>query len=1036
MDYREVIESKYSRLPWEKLLHDIFKSKAEFFANPAVVSANKDIVRGVYYIGKITLADNNLIAVYEVKLSEKVEINRMKRGIRDLLVPEWRNGGFAGAFMLCYKESESVLRFSYVSEDWSFDEDGKMRKNSTDPKRYTYLLGEGHRSRTAIQRFDDLRKSKLRLKDVTDAFSVEALSKAFFDGYRNIYADIVEYITGYRYEKQGNKWVNTKKHEPNEAIYSQFGHFKDPEKSIRDYIKNLMGRLVFLQFLQKKGWMGVPADKSWGEGDKEFMQHLFTNSAFQDDFIEAVLEPLFDDINTKREGDLVSNPNVGSNIKVPYLNGGLFERNAEDETTVVLPKEYFEKIFNFFSWYNFTIDENDPDDQEVGVDPEMLGRIFENLLEDNKDKGAFYTPKEIVEYMCRESLIAYLQTGYQGATELQDIRNFVLTHTIEPIEHIKDDLDEKLKNVKICDPAIGSGAFPMGMLKELYLCRSAIEGTDQSKAAEIKRHIIQNNIYGVDIERGAVDIARLRFWLSLVVDEETPEALPNLDFKIMQGNSLLEQYKGVDLSNLMKLKKENDDTIELTFFDDFTDNYRRELNNLMKQYYDCDSAIKKKRLRKQIKDNVMAQVKERHYDVDLSNVDIAGNSDFFLWHTWFSDVFKNGGFDIVVGNPPYGLINKKQNQDKGIKVTDEVLLYYKTSPMYRDSQGGMLNIFRLFVVLGGNLLRSNGIFCEIFPLAFACDVSSSKLRKHILTQYNVIALEVFPERDDPNKRVFASAKMSVCILFFAKNRPSNAFSLRISRRPYVEEKKKRSYFSLDQICEIDNKNYTIPLTETEDSNLLVKIYSNSVPFSKFGKCNTGEIDMTFYKKAFSKNVSDKKMLRGANIDRYVEREEISQGETFFVNEAIAKQIRKSFKTDLYDTDRIIMQGITGVNESQRLKMTLAKNTYCANSVNYCIFDNSIEAKSFLALFNSKLFNYIFKLLSTNSNVNGYEVDNLPIAKNFIEADRSQLVTLVSAILAKKKKNIDADTLNEECTIDNIVYRLYGLSPDEIAIIEG
>lgn len=204
-------------------------------------------------------------------------------------------------------------------------------------------------------------------------------------------------------------------------------------------------------------------------------------------------------------------------------------------------------MLEFFSEYNFTVDENDPDDAQVGIDPEMLSRIFENLLEDNKDKGAYYTPKEVVHYMCRESLIAYLQTDYKDKKQQENIRHFVETQEVDSIEPIKNHIDDRLKEVKICDPAIGSGAFPMGMLKEIFLCRSVLE--DVSDAAQIKREIIQNNIYGVDIEKGAVEIARLRFWLSLIVDEKTPETLPNLDYKIMQGNSLITTFHGqsVDL---------------------------------------------------------------------------------------------------------------------------------------------------------------------------------------------------------------------------------------------------------------------------------------------------------------------------------------------------------------------------------------------------------------------------------------------------------------------------------------------------------
>jgi type I restriction-modification system DNA methylase subunit len=289
-----------------------------------------------------------------------------------------------------------------------------------------------------------------------------------------------------------------------------------------------------LQFLQKKGWLGVK-NGEWGSGDSEFLQTLYKNCDDKDHFVDNVLEELFNELNTEHNVET-------SHFKVPYLNGGLFEREATDETEFPLPAKYMQQMLDFFASYNFTIDENDPDDAEVGVDPEMLGRIFENLLEDNKDKGAFYTPKEIVTYMCRESLIAYLQTDIEDEETKEAIRQFVTTH--EKNEKLPSDTDQKLKDVKICDPAIGSGAFPMGLLKELFQCRTALEGIEQSKAAEIKKHIIQNNIYGVDIERGAVDIARLRFWLSLIVDEENPQALPNLDYKIVEGNSLITTFDG------------------------------------------------------------------------------------------------------------------------------------------------------------------------------------------------------------------------------------------------------------------------------------------------------------------------------------------------------------------------------------------------------------------------------------------------------------------------------------------------------------
>ena len=703
MNYKEVIESKYNRQNWQLLLHDIFGNKIKFWNTPSTIPTSSQFAKQALWLGTITLSDDQTISVYEVELSDSVDIERNRRGIRDMLLTDWRNNGNAGAFMFCYRKNESVLRFSYVSEAWTFAVDGSYQKESTDAKRFTYLLGEGHRSRTAIQQFEKLRDSSLTLKDLTKAFSVDAVSDMFFDGYKKQYEDIIQYITGKRMVKVANKWEEQIKNAPCEEIMQEFAHFPNPEKAVRDYVKKLMGRLVFLQFLQKKGWLGVPVGEPWGTGDREFIQNLFAQTADKDHFIDNVLEVLFNDLNTEREGDLAT-PSLGGGRGrlIPYLNGGLFERDATDETEFPLPAKYMQSLLDFFASYNFTIDENDPDDAEVGVDPEMLGRIFENLLEDNKDKGAFYTPKEIVSYMCRESLIAYLQTDVEDEATKEAIRQFVTTHNTSVLgtndKFIKQ-IDEALCNVKICDPAIGSGAFPMGLLKELFQCRTAIEGITQSKAAEIKKHIIQQNIYGVDIERGAVDIARLRFWLSLIVDEETPQALPNLDFKIMQGNSLLEQYKGVDLSNITELRQDKIGTYQTTMFDDMLDVLRLDLRKKLDEYYNCTDHKRKAILKQDIINNVKQQLKEQSINVDFGDLDLSGNNQFMLWHTWFYDVFSQRGFDIVIGNPPYVTYKGKQKVEVDDDVLKQMIANYKSAE-YK------INSYALFVEHAINILKN------------------------------------------------------------------------------------------------------------------------------------------------------------------------------------------------------------------------------------------------------------------------------------------------------------------------------------------
>ena len=714
MNYKEVIESRYNRQNWQLLLHDIFGNKIKFWNTPSTIPTSSQFAKQALWLGTITLTDNQTISIYEVELSESVDIERNRRGIRDMLLTDWRNNGNAGAFMFCYRKKESVLRFSYVSEAWTFTDDGSYQKESTDAKRFTYLLGEGHRSRTAIQQFEKLRDSSLTLKDLTKAFSVDAVSDMFFDGYKKQYEDIIQYITGKRMVKVANKWEEQIKNDPCEEIMQEFVHFQNPEKAVRDYVKKLMGRLVFLQFLQKKGWLGVPAGAEWGTGDAEFIQTLFAQCQDKDHFIDNVLESLFNDLNSENEKQLPQ-------YRTPYLNGGLFERDATDETEFPLPAKYMQSLLDFFASYNFTIDENDPDDAEVGVDPEMLGRIFENLLEDNKDKGAFYTPKEIVSYMCRESLISYLQTGIEDETTKEAICQFVITHDVATLgtnDRFRQQVDEALKNVKICDPAIGSGAFPMGVLKELFQCRTALEGISQHQAAEIKKHIIQQNIYGVDIERGAVDIARLRFWLSLIVDEETPQALPNLDFKIMQGNSLLEQYKGVDLSTMTE--KKADESGMLSIFDSMLDVYRLDLRKMLAKYYDCTDHHKKQSLRKEIVENVKKQLKEQGINVDFGDLDLSGNNQFMLWHIWFYDVFADGGFDIVIGNPPY--IGVKDHKAHFDKVREGSLSKYFI---------GKMDYFYFFFHHAINILRNQGNAAFITTNYYVTADGAIKLRRHL-----------------------------------------------------------------------------------------------------------------------------------------------------------------------------------------------------------------------------------------------------------------------------------------------------------------
>ena len=1028
MDYRPIIESKYNRENWQKLLHDIFGNKIKFWNTPSTIPTSSQFAKQALWLGTITLSDNQTISIYEVELSDSVDIERNRRGIRDMLLTDWRNNGNAGAFMFCYRKNESVLRFSYVSEAWTFAEDGTYQKESTDAKRFTYLLGEGHRSRTAIQQFEKLRDSSLTLKDLTKAFSVDAVSDMFFDGYKKQYEDIIQYITGKRMVKVANKWEEQIKNDPCEEIMQEFAHFPNPEKAVRDYVKKLMGRLVFLQFLQKKGWLGVKSGAEWGSGDSEFIQNLFAQTADKDHFIDNVLEALFNDLNSENEKKLPQ-------YRTPYLNGGLFERDATDETAFPLPAKYMQSLLDFFASYNFTIDENDPDDAEVGVDPEMQGRIFENLLEDNKDKGAFYTPKEIVSYMCRESLIVYLQTDIEDEATKEAIRQFVTTHEVAALgtnDKFRQQVDEALKSVKICDPAIGSGAFPMGLLKELFQCRTALEGISQHQAAEIKKHIIQQNIYGVDIERGAVDIARLRFWLSLIVDEETPQALPNLDFKIMQGNSLLEQYKSVDLSTITELKTEKHGTYQTTMFDDMIDVLRLDLRKKLDEYYSCTDHKRKAILKQDIINNVKQQLREQSINVDFGDLDLSGNNQFMLWHTWFYDVFSQGGFDIVIGNPPYGA-----NIDTYIKVYEKI---------YPETSHGFKDIYKYFFDFALRICKTKGVLSYISPNTFLRQPRYKDLRNVLLSKS---ILQILNLGEDIFEEAVVTVAISilrninidteVCFLDLSEKITHNNASILLSTLDFQ---------IIPQTNWLSTPN-SIFLESLIKNAIETQLLDNILKFKDAG-INYQRVNVGLAQKGKS-NLSQRLLYEGIRErEKDIEYWKGTDINQFYISCQTNRFCRPDIK--LADNERVILNGEYFAYHPKLLWRQTAPYPICTIDYKGIWFGRSIQAgvikndyvkiisyEYLCGLLNSKYLRYLYEQNVKEGGrvfpqVKLEHLKPLPIVISNRE-DMKSIEDRVIAIIDAKQRNPSADNSALESEIDRLVYQLYGLTDEEIAIIE-
>ena len=763
---------------------------------------------------------------------------RNKVGLRQLMknIYKYNVDGVLVVFV-----QEKKWRLSYISEIIKeIDEKGKIIKEITNEKRFTYLLGEGEKTKTATDRLQLLVRKELSLEDFKNAFAVEALNNDFFDRYKDIYEDFVQHITGVRYEKKGNKYIENKKHQPHPNFdgYKDYKDYPMPhpdsetklfknrefqnlfrgnEKAVRDFVKRMMGRIVFLYFIQKKGWLAVPKGKNWGEGNYDYLYQLYKETPREDQpyFYEKRLAPLFFECFTDKKSESETN-----DLRFPYLNGGLFDKTQDQHFDKVnLPYSIFTELFDTFNSYNFTVYEDAPNEHTIAVDPEMLGHIFENLLEDNKDKGAFYTPKEIVHYMCKESLKTFLLSKITPNGQSEEVKD-VITKIIEhqPLnEEEKNYVKEKgdvittsLENVKICDPAIGSGAFPMGLLQEIYYIKITLQQsgiTTEQTDAQIKKHIIEQNIYGVDIDAGAVDIARLRFWLSLVVDEQLPQPLPNLDFKIMQGNSLLESYQGVDLSELTKVKSEKEAGAQITIFDEMLDVHRNDLSSYIKRYFSCTNSKEKITIRKEIDKNIRQQINQSYPKIDMTNIDICANPYFFLWHTYFTDVFKgannldNSGFDIVIGNPPYGA--KLSQEDKEI-----LKKKYISAQTIKGVQKGSLDTYTLFIELGYNLLKKGGNLGFIVPISITSSEAVTGIHKLLSNNCSAIKLSSYAVRPKP---VFENAMVNTSIIQFVKTNTSCESIL--STKMYRRGKN----FNLEQL--INN----LEFVETKDLMLLGRI---------------------------------------------------------------------------------------------------------------------------------------------------------------------------------------------------------------------
>lgn len=1022
-------------------------------------------------LGIYTDPDGNEVEMLVIETKATSKLERARTSLRNFVIKRLndKNRDYALAAFYSKEDNGEDWRFSYIKiEHESYkDQKGKVKtkKELTPAKRFSFLVGEHEHAYTAQKQLLPVLQndySNPNIEDLENCFSIEKVTDEFFEQYKELYLKLSEHFSN---DKSVQKILTTSGIDSNR------------------FTKKLLGQIVFLYFLQKKGWLGVPKNEPWGKGEKKFMQALYDEATTEkQNFFKDYLQYLFYEALAKARSNS-PDPSYYKRFdcKIPFLNGGLFEADYDWQTAnLTIPNNLFRNdeknkagdkgtgILDVFDRYNFTIKEDEPLEKEVAVDPEMLGKVFENMLEitERKSKGAFYTPREIVHYMCQESLINYLDNAVNDATDSyqaidtdqlgmfegaadkkgqtkiqiqhkgkvlvpkEDIELFVhkgflatendliilekgketSTYRFQLPEAVRtnaDLLDEKLTNIKICDPAIGSGAFPVGLLHELVTAQKVLlpylsetylnkklQEIDLDKADfkkdptkyiyRVKRHAIQESIYGVDIDASAIDIARLRLWLSLIVDEEdfySIEALPNLDYKIVHGSSLI----GLPDNAMKDVETE------------------AELEKLKNSFFNETNETVKKQLRTRINKTIRKLLD--------SAEQFAGYKIDFDFKLFFSEVwhYKNG-FDIVLGNPPYGAsVSKKESPE-----------YYK---VYKEILSGEIETYILFYYRGCKILnKPNGVLEFITPDSWLTNRSASLFRGWLAKAYEMVDVfdhyKPFPNAKDTRVH-------SVLLAYPGKHKLININQVHPSNRANVFRSYKVKQKTIKAFAEKQWRLYVMD----EERRLFDLMENNAKPLTdsfniKYG-LRTGDNN-----KYISHEKGVYPLIAGSDI---AELYKIQWKPKFLKT---TDGLPSSYFNENFSKEKVIVQYVrtNSLNLNARwLEAALnIGNHIPLNSLSY-IYEKSekFKVKYCLALINSFLMNRYYRAYYTDVNVKPSYLSELPIPR-ISEEYQSQFEIIVDYVIFSKEINETLIASYFSGLIDAMVFELYFEEPIHLA----
>lgn len=1073
-----------------------------------------------------TSAELDLV-VYEVKHRSKndARVSLSKEAFR-MLADEMEDR----ALVIFVPEGNyDNYRFSLIEITLEGKEDSaRVTRNYSNPRRYSYFLGEGIAYYTPNKYLNE-KGRVINADDLRSRFSVEVLTKEFYNELSDWYAWAIKII---RFPNDLNDKTDADKYNNESAIrlitrlifvwFLKQRHLIPDEFFDERYIADNL-----IDGFNPHAMVDLFSKSHESKYYKAILQNLFfamLNSPITTEGSDELSERHFrkgrsdyDNNKLMRYECYFKNPQLFvdlANRTVPFLNGGLFDcldekdkdlyydsfTDRKDVSKYLIVPDYLffgeevgknidlsewygdkkkkkvsaRGIIDILKRYNFTVEENTPFDQEVSLDPELLGKVFENLLASynpetqttaRKQTGSFYTPREIVQYMVNESLVAHLKRTV--GEELEPQFRQLLQYSDDPIGlsiEQRKSIMQSLYNCRILDPACGSGAFPVGILQQMVhilnridpdntqwremMLNKAINETSEAyrtassderkdMIADIERsfdeninrpdyarklYIIENCIYGVDIQPIAIQISKLRFFISLVVDQMTNNnpadnfgirPLPNLEAKFVAANTLI----GLDKKNTS------------LFDSDAIKAKEKELKTAKHKIFGAKT-VKTKRKYRQIVNDLRLEIANM-----LKDCGAVGNAEALQLASW--DMFNQNtsspffdpewmfgvkdGFDIVIGNPPYisAIDLKKSLGDTNYK-------YLKS--LFQTSKG-TVDMYVYFFEKGLSLLCNGGILSFITPNKYLSANYGKALRAYLMANAKIITV-----LDVSRDSIFdADTYPVVSIICKSSNITTYEFIT-------VDKYKVEHKFSSSQLSELPENNWGFILSTKYE--LTKKVLFKSKPMLDVCKINAtstaSEADK-FHDTIYNDEKIGLKLINTGTIDPYC---------NFWGNRNLTDKGAQFLYPMLPNNAKIL--GTNRYNLYNNPKIIIAKMSLCLEgffdekgeyaSINTnCLHCITINPLKLMGWIHSKLFHYIYECYFEGLRMAG---NYLPFTAPYLscmcvplDIDSLEIEDLVNSILFAKHSISDADTSMLEQQIDLLVYRLYGLTYDEILIVD-